>query len=689
MALRDGRSASVRLPVSRKHGHGRVETLGTLAARVRLLLDKSGSNRNSLFSGDRFGERSLARQARIRVENSRRGKGEATEGSPPAAVAVGYLVCSGLTVYDLPEVEGLSFGGQQNPYVQISLGSVTERSLCLSEGGSRCEWTQQTIRLRVHLNQPLQHAWGNGLVAGVWNDSQPRCDDLIGKGLVRPETVGEITQNPGRHASCRIKLSRTGKGPKGTLSMVLAFEPDQPGEGEDKERAGLPLEESRPYTQNNGAGMDLIVISDIVVANLGNAVVLGFGGLDKQDPYVVARLGYAERTTATTVIVGGTATFDDSSLSVPLPTRKSNSDGTTLRLELWNSNSVQDDQVGYVTVNLASLVGALDSKIAGEDKTSAKRAVQAPLEYSLESIEAAGCDEIDMSPGVLSCSISLKRQSDNNDEATKTSTASNGKKTQGTEIPGNGISLPQIGATEGPGILKVKVLEATLNQAAEAPEIRLTITPGKRFASSRPLLDVGGEPLTQNQEHEPVTRCVWNQELQIPCYAMDFDELGTNLILHAEIVVAGVLAGQRVLGRGQADITDAVSCGSDRQISMDAFLHERGGRRDIVGRIFLSARFVGAWADTTPEIAPSSQEESNLAPSRDSCLHCPGVLRVFVVQARELSGLKRQQDPYVVVERMAAGPTIAFQSKPFCSGVAAVGDGKEARYGICASLSTK
>lgn len=679
LAFRDGRSAPVRLPLSRKRDSDRVETLGTLTARVRLLLDKSNSTGKSSFSAGRFAASSLAPQRRIRIDNSRKGEGQGVGGTSPSEAPVGYLVCSGLTTYDLPETEGLSFGGQQNPYVQVTLGSMTERSLSLPEGGIRSEWTKQIIRLRVDLNNSIEHAWGSGLVAGVWNDNQPRCDDLMGKGLVRPEVVREIARHPGRDTSCRIKLSRTGRGPKGTLSMVLTFEPDQPGEREDKERAALPREKSRPHTQEIDPTTDLIVISDIVVTNLGNTIALGFGAFDKQDPYVVARLGDAERTTPTTIIVGGTATYDDASLSMPFPKEVSDDSEPSLRLELWNSNAAQDDQVGYATVNLASLLFALDSKIAGEGrKASAERAMQAPLEIVLNSMDAAGYDEVDMSPGVLSCSIELKRHRDNNDEAKETSTAC--ERNKGTKTPGNGISLPMIGATEGPGILKVKVLEATLNQAAEAPEIRLTINPGKRFASSRPLLQVGGEPSSQDQEHAPVTRCVWNQELQIPCYAMDFDELGTSLMLHADIVVAGVLAGQRVLGRGRADITDVVNCQSDRQISIDAFSHERVGPPCTVGRVFLSARFVSAWAGIQSEPPPSSQEEPNLAQSRVSCLHCPGILRVFVVQARELSGLKKQQDPYVVVERMAVGPTIAFQSKPFCSGVATVGAGREARY---------
>lgn len=636
-----------------------------LVARSRLVRDTDDPQSTATPS---LRHRSLGRTPRG-AEGGGRDKPERV----PSEGTTGYLVCSGLTAYDLPRTEGLKFGGSQNPYVKVTLGSTTERSSAVAGGRSLCEWIRQSLRCRVDLSRAEDHVLSRGLVVEVWNENQTHRDALIGKGSIRPEVLKRLQQYPGNgEVSCRVKLSRQGKGRKCTVSMVLTFEPDQPGDTRaPKENVSSPhVDARRPENDSN-----VVVITNLLATDLSDIMAFGFGALDKVETYVVARVGVTERTTPTAAVVRGTSTWADTCFTFPLADKPSGA-SSLLRLEVWTSNAVQDDQVGYVEVDLATL--PFDQPMTKDVQTSSTASgSQVQLDYQLCLIDADGEKYGDIRPGVVSCTVGRRSKYHGGDGLTNTSEIPQCSRNNSIQPHTDAITLPFIGPTEGPGVLKVMVLGISLHEEVEAPEIRLTLLPGKRFAITRPLLEIGGNSHPQN-ELEPSVTGTWNQEVGIPCYSMDFDALGSGVTLQADVVVAGVLAGQRVLGQGRVDISDSIQTRKERSITLDIASHHRGGVPHKVGNLDISIRFVDAWEALQKDL-PHQSEAPSTPQRRVRALHSPGVLRVFVAEAKELSGVKREQDPYVVIERKAADPTIVSQAKPFSSGVATVGVGNDAR----------
>eukprot|EP00903_Cladosiphon_okamuranus_P018068 g16627.t1 len=381
--------------------------------------------------------------------------------------------------YDLPPTEGLEYGGSQDPYVKITLGSTAERSNCVAGGGKLCDWASQLLRWRVDPCHDEHHLWGQGLVVEVWNDNQSRTDALIGRGFVRPETLRQVKRRstPGG-VSCRVKLSRKGKGRKATVGMLLNFEPDQAratGEskegGTSEEKCALRQPQEQPST---------VLIKDMMSKDLGDIISFGFAALDNVEFYLVARAGATERATPVAAVVSGKSAWGDTYLALPLPEE---SPPSLMRLELWMSSPVQDDQVGYVDADLTKLARLSGGQKDGlnVDDGSTSSAVQSHLELPLCLIDATGEKFKDVRPGVLSCTVELKRKTKDSERWVGASEESQSGQTANISPPGDDvITLPTIGPTEGPGIVKVKVIDITLHEAAEAPEIRLTLLPGKR-----------------------------------------------------------------------------------------------------------------------------------------------------------------------------------------------------------------
>lgn len=648
-----------------------METRGVLVARIRLILD-ADVPRSTAAHGP-CGECTAVGRTQYSVKVT----GQQVEANAPREATSGCLVCSGLTAYDLPQAEGLKFGGSQDPYVKITLGSTAQRSTSVAGGGKLCDWTSQPLRWRVDPAHEGHHVWGQGLVVEIWNDNQSRTDALIGRGLVRPETLQQLQRCPKGGVSCRVKLARQGKGRKATLGMVINFEPDQLGEAgasKEEEHSEEPDALCQPREQPK-----TVLLRNLGAKDLGDIMSFGFGALDNVELYLVARAGTIERTTPAAAVVSGKSTWADSCLTLPLAENGSDFP-SILRLELWTLSPVQDDQVGYVEADLANLAllsfENLDGKVADSGPTAS--VFQTSLELPLCLIDTTGEKFKDVRPGVLSCTAELQRMPKGGEGWEGAPEASQNGETVNTRPSGDGIiTLPVIGPTEGPGIIKATVLDITLHEEAEAPEVRLTLLPGKRFATTRPLLEVGGDVSPHDGPETDVTSAC-NQELEIPCYSVGLDDVGSAITLQAEVIVAGVLAGQRVLGQGQVDISEAIHSRKTKEISLDITSRERGGAPFVVGNVSMSVRFVDAWDSLETNHLPSTKR-SDVPHPGVACLHCPGVLRVFVVEARELSGLKPQQDPYVIVERMAADPTIACRGKPFSSAVATIGQGRSAR----------
>ncbi|CAN0082419.1 unnamed protein product, partial [Ectocarpus sp. 8 AP-2014] len=659
LALLQDHSARIRLPLSQQRNGSRAQTRGVFVARVRLVLDADDPPRVAALG---LGYSGIGRCRSSEKETKKAKAGRTLDHS-----ATGYLVCSGLTAYDLPPTEGLKFGGRQDPYVKVALGPVAERTSSVTGGGNLCDWTGQPLRFRVDSGQTTRKWWGHGLAVEVRNGNQPRRDALIGKGLIRPEKLLELQNRPEQGGlSCRVKLSRQGNGRKGTLSMVITFYPDPPGTALGSEEQ-VPLREPDTPRQP-GQGSNFILITNVMVKDLSDILAFGCGALDKPEPYVVARVGVTERTTPVAGVVSGKSTWADTCLALPVA-----DEGLgvlwTLRLELWTSNPVQDDQVGYIEVDLASLSN--DREFGGGAPSSIPSGVRVPLDLPLLCLTGAGGDEFgDITLPTLSCSAELQTKRSGCDRLKEA------LRNPQSKSPGETVTLPAIGPNEGPGVLKVMVLGIALHEDAEAPEVRLTLLPGKRFATTRPLLEIGGNPSQQDESKSSVTGS-WNQELDIPCYATDFEALDTAVSLQADVVVAGVLAGQRVLGQGQAEVSGVIQARREQEIYLDIVSLNRGAAPHTLGQLSLSVRFEDAWETPRHDSLPSP--ESRSGPQAKS-LHCPGILRMFVVDARELSGLKRHQDPYVVVERIAADPTIPCQAKPFSSAAAVVGKGRQARW---------
>ncbi|CAM9397599.1 unnamed protein product, partial [Ectocarpus fasciculatus] len=659
LALLQDHSALIHLPLSQQRNGSRAQTRGVFVARVRLVLDEDGPRRAAALGRGHSG-----------IGRCRSGEKEprkAKAGTTQADSATGFLVCSGLTAYDLPPTEGLKFGGCQDPYVKLALGPVAERTSSVAGGGELCDWTSQPLRFRVDSGQKTLKGWGHGLAVEVRNGNQPRRDALIGKGIIRPEKLMELQNRPEQGGlSCRVKLSRQGNGRKGTLSMVITFYPDPPGAALGSEER-VPLREADTPRQS-GQESNFILITNVKAKDLSDILAFGCGALDKPEPYVVARVGVTERTTPVAGVVSGKSTWADSCLALPV-VDEALGDLSTLRLELWTSNAVQDDQVGYVEVDLASI--SYDRDSGSGAPSSIPSGVQVPLDLPLLCLTGTGGDGLgDITLPNVSCSVELQTKHDGGDRLKEAL-----RKTQ-SKSPTGVVTLPTIGPDEGPGVLKVMVLGITLHEDAEAPEVRVTLLPGKRFASTRPLLEIGGDPSQQDEAKSSVTGA-WNQELEIPCYATDFGALDTAVSLQADVVVAGVLAGQRVLGQGQAEVSGAIQARQEQEMSLDVVSFNRGAAPHTIGQLSLSVRFVGAWETPRHNSLPSPERPS--APQA-KILHCPGILRMFVVDAKELSGLKRHQDPYVVVERIAADPTISCHVKPFSSAAAVVGKGRQARW---------
>lgn len=662
LVLLEDHCARIRLPLSRQRAGGRIETRGVLVARIRLILD-ADVPRSTTAPGP--GESSAGRN-----QNSMKAAGPQQETIAPSESSSGWLVCSGLTAYDIPPTEGLNFGGTQDPYVKITLGSTAQRSNVAGGGGKLCDWTSQPLRWRVDPSQEEHHVWGQGLLVEVWNDNQPRTDALIGRGFVRPETLRQLQQFPIQGGvSCRVKLSRQGKGRKATVGMVITFQPDQLG-ATSKEQDAL----RQPQEQQKA-----VLIKDLAAKDLGDILSFGFGTLDNVELYLVARAGPIERATPAAAVVSGKVVWGDTCLALPLAEDSSDLP-TLLRLELWTLSPVQDDQVGYVEADLANLELLPCGHNDGQDAENASTAsaFQSLLELPMCLIDTTGETFRDTRPGVLSCTVELRRKVPGSERWNLVPNASQNDQLVNTTPPADGIiTLPTIGPTEGPGIVKVTVLDITLHEEAEAPEVRLTLLPGKRFATTSPLLEVGGG-VSHHDGSETHLTGVCNQELEIPCYSMDFDAAGAAVTLQVDLIVAGVLAGQRVLGHGRVDISEAIYSRGRRETSVDIASYERGGAPFLVGNVSISVRFADAWESPSNSHQPKSKRP-NAPQCSVACLHCPGILRVFVVEARELSGLKPQQDPYVVVERMAADPTIACQAKPFSSAVATISEERSAR----------
>lgn len=670
LALLEDHCARIRLPLSRQRPSGRVEARGILVARIRLVLDTDDPRSTTVVPP------SLRHSSLGRGSRGTKGTGLEKAERIPSQATTGYFVCSGITAYDLPRTEGLNFGGSQDPYVKIIIGSAAERSNSVAAGRNMCDWACQPLRCRVDPSLAEHHeVLSRGLVVEVWNENQSHPDALIGKGSVRPEVLKQLQKYPeDGGVSCRVKLSRLGTGRKGTVSMVLTFDADQLGDPLSPQEHSSSQAVDVPCRLKNHSSA-VMAITNLIATDLSDIMAFGFGALDKVEPYVVARVGVSERTTPTTAVVRGTSTWPDTCFTFPLV---ENSPGgvSLLRLELWTSNAVQDDQVGFVEVNLATL--SFDQRATqGVQSEATESGSEVQLDCQLCFIDAGDDKTRDIRPGVISFTVERRPRNHGGDDLADTSEMSQSRRNDEAQPPSGGITLPLIGATEGPGILKINVLDTILHEEVEAPEVRLTVFPGKRFATTRPLLEIGGSsPL--HDELEPSITGAWNQELDIPCYSMDFDELGSGVTLQADVVVAGVLSGQRVLGQGLVDISNTIQTREERAITLDIVSHDRGGAPHVVGNVDFSIRFVGAW-EAFQKDHPRRSEASTVPQWSVSPLHSPGLLRVFVVEARELSGLKREQDPYVVIERKAADSTIASQAKPFSSAVAIVGAGNEAR----------
>lgn len=674
LVLLQGQCARIRVPLSRQRAGERVETRGFFVARVRLIRDAdvprsiaAAAGPTKLLGGKR------------RHNNSRKGRHTDNETIAPREAAPGFLVISGLTAYDLPPTEGLKFGGSQDPYVKITLGpTAVQRSESVGREGHVCDWTSQTLHWRVDPSNKDDNVWGQGLTVEVWNDNRPHTDALIGRGFVRPETLRQLQQRPDEGGmSCRVKLSRQGKGRKATVGMVVNFEADDPAKADAPKEEHS--EENKALRQPRPKHVKTVVMKDLKAKDLGDILSFGFGALDNVELYLVARAGTMERTTPGAAVAGGKTAWGDSCLELPLAEKVSDLP-SLLRLELWTLNPIQDDQVGYVEADLAhlALLSHGHSDGTDDDNDTAASVFQTTLELPLCQNDTMGETYKDVRPGVLSCTVELQRKTQDY-ERCKGAPAGSLKRQSGcTAPPGDGmITLPIIGATEGPGVVKVTVLEITLHEEAEAPEVRLTLLPGRRFATTTPLLEFGGDVSYCDGSDTYVTG-VCNQHLEIPWYNVDIDAVGAAVTLQADVFVAGVLAGQRVLGQGRVDISEAVRSRKQTEMSVDITCSERGGSPFKVGNVSISVRFVDAW-DSLLHSHPSNSKESAAPPSSVACLHQPGILRVFIVDARELSGLKPQQDPYVVVERMAADPAIACQAKPFSSAVATISEGRNAR----------
>lgn len=687
LALLDGQTARVLLALSRNWRNGRLETQGALVARARLVRDKENTCEGS-STARRLQSVQVGHMRSLQVESSKV-NGEKVRKREETHSTIddgGYITFFGLTVHDLPQTEGLMFGGAQDPYVMLTLGSTRERSTTISRVGKLCEWRSQLLRFKLEPGEVGKEGWGDGLAVEIWNDNRPRKDASMGKGLLRAEKLRELLRGPGMAVSCRVKLSRGGRGRKGTLSMTALFEPEQSWLASPTES---PSNQSFDKVFRTLASHPTaVVVTNFVAKDLRNTVALGFGGLDTQEPYVVARVGCSERITPSSSITGATARWDDSRLTLPL--RNISSKGRlALCLELWNANPVQDDLVGFAEVNIADiLLSSLPSDSTVETQFSDRCGRALPLDVHLQAANSGKGDHLDTSPGVLSCTVALELQNDDGNAVAQQSIATSD--TEAQEVLQNdhrtGVCLPTIDVAEGPGLLKVTVLEAVLSERVEAPEVRLTLLPGKRFASTRPLLAVGGDSSTNDDvEVDGIVRCAWEQELEIPCYSVVEDNVCGNAVLHADIVAAGVLAGQRVLGHGRADVAEAIRSGEPCSMSLDVFANGRGSAPFIVGRLSLVVRFADAWQGYGPDTPPSMREESRPELPMP-CLQSHGVVRVFVIDAKELLGLDRSHDPYVMVERLAVHPTTPFQGKPFSSGVAIVTAGKEARWAIVSEL---
>lgn len=675
LALLDGQTTRVRLPLSRKGGKGRAEVHGTLTAHARLILDKDGNTRTANFLGTSV-ETYRASPSEICTGSTGGPTACTVDDTPPStAASTGVLVFSCLTAHDLPQTEGLMFGGQQDPYVKLTLGSMAERSVA-TRGGRLCEWADQKLKLRV--NPPDTGRIGDGLLVAVWNDNKRHPDTLIGRGLVRVEFLQETWQHPGLAVSCRVKVTGKVGGRKGTLSMVATFVRDQTG-ADTSERFMLESSVATHVKTVEKDAVMALMIDDIVVEDLRNTVALGFGGLDTQEPYIVARMGCGERITTSTSIVRGQAKWEDSCLSIPLSeTYAVGNDSAILRLELWNSNPVQDDLVGYADVDILEVIHLSTEKTNSEKSVRDTSHRRLRVSLSTFHIGAVGKTHESMSPGILSCAISLQPRNKGDLDSAVVPITSNERQHRGPKYQDKAICLPVIEETEGPGLLEVTVLKASLQQPAEAPEVRVTLLPGKRFASTRPLVAVGGDSQIMDDGSDGLLSCEWKEKLELPCYALPPGQEDITA-LHIEVVVAGVLAGQRVLGSGQVHIDDIIRSREMQTLTIDICSGGRGRHLYSVGRVSVSLLFVDAWQGRSDQKSTGASDPTLEAPSRSSCLHSPGILRVFLVEARELSGFQHHQDSYITMERLQVDPTSPFQAKPFCSSAAMVSAGDQAR----------
>jgi hypothetical protein len=265
--------------------------------------------------------------------------------------------------------------------------------------------------------------------------------------------------------------------------------------------------------------------------------------LNKQDPYVKATLGSGDGASEarTNVLHGGgtSVTWDTDSLT--LHTTEGALTNDTLRLEVWNDEPGKDILIGDAAIRLGSL--ELLSKVGQE----------VPLCLSLTTSKGE-------SKGELKCVLCYRPADD----------------------PFFQQSLPkgvgEIPALEGPGSLKINVLDAALvKESKGGTAVRIFLSPGNREVRTRPFPTATAHP-------------VWEEQLDLAAYGAEYEAWGSDLTLNAEVFEPGPMGiGMSSLGIGRVDISQLLLIREQQSLSLEL----SNGKMAKRGTVNLRVRLVG------------------------------------------------------------------------------------------------
>jgi Ca2+-binding EF-hand superfamily protein len=519
----------------------------------------------------------------------------------------GYLRLFQLTYAD---AAGRGRSGAGRRQLVVILGE--EKDVTSKGIKSEDEWEGQVLNLRADADRSgIRSDWQAGLWLEVRSGTR-----LLGKSNLDLREIQGLLRCPAAPKVFELKLSRDGTDFCGSVSFKARFDPDD---------WTAPLATDSLHNDDIVRQEDqvpvVLLLSRISASELANTERFGFGGLNKQDPYVVASIGDTKAKTRALGGAGVDACWEGEELKLTISAKDASSG--QLNLAIWNENLGSDALIGDGRVPLSDL--ALWTQESGGCQTK-------PKNISLQLTTAKGEKK-----GKISMQARCYAVADERAEADESVIR----------------KLTVLEEMEGPGRTICRVLDAALERPLQNPSVTISFQPGSRSASTAPLFD--SQMSTKETSHP-----VWEQQLLLPCYMMNYEAMGVDARLVVRISErSGLLGRAKVAGSGMLDVSEILQVREARKLAMN--IYSDSDKRQPLGVINLELRFVGSWevddAKLGGELSAALDASDTDVPSPDVLsgadlpLCSPGNVRVHVLEAKELRVTEKDQDPYVVLDR--------------------------------------